>query len=86
MRTPKIVALYRAINWFDKFFNYGYIYCLDLDQSDLDSNAWLAGFTNKSFFISTSKRENYFFYFDKLIFILKVNFILLNPEGHEKKE
>lgn len=45
MRTPKIEALHRAINWFNEFYNYN-IDCLSLDQSPIDSNAWLAGFTD----------------------------------------
>ena len=45
MRTPKIEALQRAINWFNESYNYN-IECLDLDQSPIDSNAWLAGFTD----------------------------------------
>lgn len=45
MRTPKIEALHRAINWFNEFYNYS-IDCLSLDISPLDSNAWLAGFTD----------------------------------------
>ena len=42
MRTPKIEALHRAINWFNESYNYN-IDCLSLDQSPIDSNAWLAG-------------------------------------------
>ena len=45
MRTPKIEALHRAINWFNKYDNCS-IDCLGLDQSSIDSNAWLAGFTD----------------------------------------
>ena len=45
MRTPKIEALHRAINWFNEFYNYN-IDCLGLDLSPVDSNAWLAGFTD----------------------------------------
>lgn len=45
MRTPKIEALHRAINWFNEFYNYS-IDCLGLDLSPIDSNAWLAGFTD----------------------------------------
>ena len=45
MRTPKIEALHRAINWFNEFDNCS-INCLGLDQSSIDSNAWLAGFTD----------------------------------------
>jgi len=45
MRTPKIEALHRAINWFNESYNYN-IDCLGLDLSPIDSNAWLAGFTD----------------------------------------
>lgn len=45
MRTPKIEALHRAIHWFNEAYNYN-IDCLDLDLSAIDSNAWLAGFTD----------------------------------------
>lgn len=45
MRTPKIEALHRAINWFNEFYNYS-IDCLGLDLSPIDRNAWLAGFTD----------------------------------------
>lgn len=45
MRTPKIEALHRAINWFNDFYNCN-INCLGLDLSPIDSNAWLAGFTD----------------------------------------
>ena len=45
MRTPKIEALHRAIHWINKRDN-TYIPCLGLDLSPLDSNSWLAGFTD----------------------------------------
>lgn len=45
MRTPKIEALHRAINWFNDFDKCN-INCLGLDLSPIDSNAWLAGFTD----------------------------------------
>ena len=45
MRTPKIEALHRAINWFNNFDNRN-INCLGLDQSSIDCNAWLAGFAD----------------------------------------
>jgi hypothetical protein len=45
MRTPKIEALHRAIKWFNDFNNTN-IEPLGLDQSPIDSNAWLAGFTD----------------------------------------
>lgn len=45
MRTPKIEALHRAINW----YNENKATNLDkkpLDKSDIDTNSWLAGFTD----------------------------------------
>lgn len=45
MRTPKIEALHRAILWYNKFDNTS-LECLGLDQSDIQSNSWLAGFTD----------------------------------------
>ena len=45
MRTPKIEALHRAINWLNEFSNCK-INCLNLDLSSIESNAWLAGFTD----------------------------------------
>lgn len=45
MRTPKIEALQRAIKWFNDFHHMN-IEPLDLDQSPLNSNAWLAGFSD----------------------------------------
>lgn len=45
MRTPKIEALHRAINWFNTFENLN-LTCLGLDKSPINSNAWLAGFSD----------------------------------------
>jgi hypothetical protein len=45
MRTPKIEALHRAICWYNTYDNLN-IKCLSLDSSPIDSNAWLAGFTD----------------------------------------
>jgi hypothetical protein len=45
MRTPKIEALHRAINWYNDFDGIS-IDPLGLDLSPIDSNAWLAGFTD----------------------------------------
>jgi LAGLIDADG endonuclease len=45
MRTPKIEALHRAIKWYNNFYNIN-IEPLGLDQSPINSNAWLAGFTD----------------------------------------
>lgn len=43
MRTPKIEALHRMINWFNLHYNYN-IPLLGLDTIPLQSNYWLAGF------------------------------------------
>ena len=45
MRTPKIEALHRAIKWYNDFDSIS-INPLGLDVSPIDSNAWLAGFTD----------------------------------------
>ena len=45
MRTPKIEALYRAIKWYNDFYNMN-IKPLDLDKSPINSNAWLSGFSD----------------------------------------
>lgn len=45
MRTPKIEALHRAINWYNNNINMN-IKPLDLDLSSINSNSWLAGFTD----------------------------------------
>lgn len=45
MRTPKIEALHRSIHWFNEFYDCN-INCLGLDLSPIDSNAWLAGFSD----------------------------------------
>ena len=45
MRTPKIEALHRAINWINENDNTS-IPSLSLDLSPIDSNSWLAGFTD----------------------------------------
>jgi hypothetical protein len=72
MRTPKIEALHRAIKWYNDNYNFN-IEALDLDQSPINSNAWLAGFTDgdgnfsinlvdrKKKGISTTKRVQVFF-------------------------
>jgi len=45
MRTPKLEALHRAITWINEKDNSS-IPCLGLDLSPIDSNSWLAGFTD----------------------------------------
>ena len=44
MRTPKIYALYNLIDWLNSNFEEIYISKKPLNNSPLDSNAWLAGF------------------------------------------
>jgi hypothetical protein len=61
MRTPKIEALHRAIKWYNDFDSIS-INPLGLDISSIDSNAWLAGFTdgdgNFSINITNRKKRN----------------------------
>lgn len=45
MRTPKIEALHRAINWYNQYDGRNII-CLSLDNTPINNNAWLAGFTD----------------------------------------
>ncbi len=45
MRTPKVEALHRSIAWFNKFDNQN-INCLSQDNTPIDSNSWLAGFSD----------------------------------------
>jgi len=45
MRTPKVEALYRAIDWYNHYEGCNIIH-LNLDNSPINSNAWLAGFTD----------------------------------------
>lgn len=61
MRTPKIEALHRAINWFNTFDNLN-LTCLGLDKSPINSNAWLAGFSDGrgKFILTTSESKNSF--------------------------
>lgn len=62
MRTPKIEALHRAINWFNTYDNLN-LTCLGLDKSPINSNAWLAGFSDGEkggFYLTISKRKNIF--------------------------
>lgn len=77
MRTPKIEALHRAINWFNEYIQTpnskllannitsglnSNINLLPLDESPIDSNSWLAGFSdadsNFSITITTRKKNN----------------------------
>lgn len=77
MRTPKIEALHRAINWFNNYnqthkdsilvknttdISNSNVNLLPIDESSIDSNSWLAGFTdadgNFSITITTRKKNN----------------------------
>jgi LAGLIDADG DNA endonuclease family/LAGLIDADG endonuclease len=75
MRTPKIEALHRAVEWYNNFKGTK-IEPLGLDLSPIESNAWLAGFTtsNSSFLMTPYIRRNY----NKIIlkFELNVNVII----------
>lgn len=61
MRTPKIEALYHAIKWYKDNDNIN-IKPLGLDISPIESNSWLAGFTdgdgNFSINITNRKKKN----------------------------
>lgn len=80
MRTPKIEALHRAINWFNTYDNLE-LECLNLDNSPINSNAWLAGFTDShsSFIISKSNRNNTSFFSYKF----KINIVIPYIEKKE---
>jgi hypothetical protein len=58
MRTPKIEALHRAINWYNNNMSTN-IEPLGLDLSPIDSNAWLAGFSDgdSNFSITLTDRK-----------------------------
>jgi len=76
MRTPKHEALERTISWFNHYIiknkesklpstkniisNIYPIYCKPLDDSDINNNAWLAGFTDAdgNFSLNIQKRKN----------------------------
>ena len=42
MRTPKIEALHRLINWYNNRYNTK-ISIIGLDETPLQSNSWLSG-------------------------------------------
>lgn len=59
MRTPKIEALHRLINWLNnKNIDKEFIVCLGLDSSPLDSNSWFAGFSDADSYFQVSLIEN----------------------------
>jgi hypothetical protein len=59
MRTPKVEALNRLIDWLNnKNVNNREIVCLDLDSSNLDSNSWFAGFSDADSYFQVSLTEN----------------------------
>jgi len=73
-RSGKIFELHKSINWFNENLNTG-IDILPLDFSDMDSNAWLAGFSQKKVHFSISDDNK-----SKVIlnFKLKINVDLTN--------
>ena len=73
-RTGKIFELHRCINWFNKNINTN-IEILPIDSSSIDSNAWLAGFSQKkaSFSISSVNKLRVI-----LNYKLKINIDLAN--------
>jgi hypothetical protein len=59
IRTPKIEALHRLINWLNnKNIDKESIVCLGLDLSPLDSNSWFAGFSDADSYFQVSLIEN----------------------------
>jgi len=44
MRTPKIEALHRLVDWFNNRSDFENLPKLNIDKSSLGSNAWLSGF------------------------------------------
>lgn len=81
MRTPKIEALHRAIAWYNDNMNMD-IKPLGLDLSLIDSNSWLAGFTDShsSFIISAPNNKNRT---RVLKYKFLVNFVISNTEREE---
>ena len=58
-RTPKLEALHRLIYWLNKYNKFDKLDLLYLDNSKLDSNAWLAGFSDcDSNFLITYSNSN----------------------------
>jgi hypothetical protein len=57
MRTPKIEALNRLINWLN-IKNNNSIECLKLDTSNLNNNSWFAGFSDADSYFQVSLTEN----------------------------
>ncbi len=59
MRTPKIEALNRLIDWLNnKNANKEPIMCLGLDTSNLNNNSWFAGFSDADSYFQVSLTEN----------------------------
>lgn len=58
-RTPKIEALHRLINWLNEHTQFEPLELLPLDKTNLNSNAWLAGFSDcDSNFLITFLEKN----------------------------
>lgn len=62
MRTPKIEALHRIIQWFNNERNVYQIKPLSLDTSLLEDNSWLAGFieADGNFYLNWKISEKFF--------------------------
>ena len=60
MRTPKIIALYRLIDWLNVRFDLN-IVKKDKDTSNIDSNSWIAGFIDADghFLVRTTTVSKY---------------------------
>lgn len=67
MRTPKIAALYKLIDYLNHKYNYTLDY-LPLDNSPLYSNSWLAGVldSDSNFYIRTTNKKRDSFTLSKI--------------------
>jgi LAGLIDADG endonuclease/Cytochrome C and Quinol oxidase polypeptide I len=101
MRTPKIEALERTINWLNEYITnsqfsklpstklilskINYIESKSLDDSQIDSNSWLAGFSDAdaNFSINIHKRSNKNLIRVQLYYRLEIkqNYHKLDSEG-----
>jgi hypothetical protein len=103
MRTPKIEALKRTIDWFNKYIannqnsklpstknilsKINQLEVKAMDNSPLDSNPWLAGFSDAdaNFFINIHKRSNKNLTRVQLYYRLEIRqtYSKLNNEGEQ---
>uniref|UniRef100_UPI0023F0B2BA homing endonuclease n=1 Tax=Leptographium wingfieldii TaxID=155675 RepID=UPI0023F0B2BA len=80
MRTPKLEGLHRAIAWYNENHNTN-IKPLGLDISPIESNSWLAGFTeNHSSFIISMPNYNRTSFFN---YKFKINLVITDIEKKE---